>query len=65
MIADSLDLAEKDYPAGWIADAIRLAVENNKRNWRYCEAILRRWKESGKDDGKRKQVYIRDEEHAL
>lgn len=54
MIADSLDLAEKEYPADWVTDAIRLAVENNKRNWRYCEAILKRWKESGKDDGKGK-----------
>jgi len=54
VIADALELAEKDYPADWIADAIGLAVTNNKRNWRYCEAILKRWKESGKDDGKGK-----------
>jgi len=25
-----------------------LAVENNKRNWKYIEAILKRWKEEGR-----------------
>jgi DnaD/phage-associated family protein len=53
MIADSLDDAEKTYPLQWITDAIKLAVENNKRNWRYCEAILKRWNTEGKDDGKK------------
>jgi DNA replication protein DnaD len=23
-------------------------VKNNKRSWRYCEAILKRWKEEGR-----------------
>lgn len=54
MIADALKDAEKVYPAGWIVEALALAVTNNKRNWRYCEAILKRWKESGKDEGKGK-----------
>jgi hypothetical protein len=35
-------------------EAISLAVQNNKPNWRYCEAILKRWKSKGKDDGKGK-----------
>lgn len=54
LIADTLEVAEKDYPPAWIEDVIKLAVENNKRNWRYCEAILKRWKVEGKDDGKGK-----------
>jgi DnaD/phage-associated family protein len=53
MAADSLKDAEKTYPLQWIADAIKLSVENNKRNWRYCEAILKRWQTDGKDDGKK------------
>lgn len=53
MIADSLDDAGKTYPLQWIVDSIKLAVENNKRNWRYCEAILKRWNTDGKDDGKK------------
>jgi len=56
MIADALKDAEDTYPADWIADAMRLAVENNKRNWKYCEAILKRWQVEGKDDGKKKQA---------
>lgn len=54
MVADALTDAEKTYPLQWISDAIRLAVENNKRSWRYCETILKRWQTSGKDDGKGK-----------
>ncbi len=40
--------AEELYQAYWITDAIELAVKNNKRNWKYCEAILKRWKEEGR-----------------
>ena len=55
IMADTLADAEKTYPADWIFDAIRLAVENNKRNWKYCEAILKRWQANGKDSGKKEQ----------
>lgn len=48
LIADALKDAEGIYSTEWIADAIELAVKNNKRNWKYCEAILKRWKEEGR-----------------
>jgi len=48
LIADALKDAEELYSPEWIADAIGLAVTNNKRNWKYCEAILKRWKEEGR-----------------
>ena len=48
LIADALKDAEDLYDPEWIADAIDLAVKNNKRNWKYCEAILKRWKEEGR-----------------
>lgn len=48
LIADALKDSEEIYSAEWIADAIELAVKNNKRNWKYCEAILKRWKEEGR-----------------
>lgn len=47
-IADELKDAEADYSAAWVAEAIRLSVEENKRNWRYIRAILQRWKKEGK-----------------
>jgi DNA replication protein len=50
MIADELREAEQSYPAGWIEDAFREAVENNKRSWRYIAAILDRWEREGKND---------------
>lgn len=56
MIADALKDAEENYHAEWIAEAIELAVKNNKRNWKYCEAILKRWK----DEGRHGQTHQRD-----
>jgi DNA replication protein len=55
LIADALRDAEMTYQANWIEDAFRIAVERNKRNWSYIEAILHRWQEGGRDDRKDKQ----------
>ena len=63
MIADALRDAEKTYHATWIEDAFRIAVERNKRNWHYIEAILHRWQEGGRDDRKDQQAR-RDTEEA-
>ncbi len=51
MIAEELRDAEKTYPAGWIADAFREAVELNKRSWRYVLRILERWRVEGRGAG--------------
>lgn len=48
LIADTLKDAEQTYPPDWIAEAIDQSVKLNKRNWKYIEAILRRWKEEGR-----------------
>lgn len=48
MIAESLCEAERSFPEQWIEEAIRIAVENNVRKWRYVEAILDDWMASGK-----------------
>ncbi len=50
MIADRLREAEETYPATWIEDAMRIAVENNVRKWRYVEAILNDWDKRGRDE---------------
>jgi DnaD/phage-associated family protein len=49
LLAEALVDAEKDYPANWIEEAFRIAVEKNIRNWRYIQAILHRWQERGYD----------------
>jgi DnaD/phage-associated family protein len=51
IIAEELKEAERLYPASWIEDAFKEAVELNKRNWRYISRILERWAAEGKDDG--------------
>ncbi|MGD0877701.1 MAG: DnaD domain protein [Anaerolineales bacterium] len=47
LIADAIRDSEKTYPSEWVAEALGIAVKNNKRNWKYVEAILHRWKEEG------------------
>ncbi len=47
LLADALKDAEQTYPADWIAEALEIAVKKNKRNWKYVEAILKRWKVEG------------------
>jgi len=55
LIADALKDAEELYQEEWFEDAFTIAVKNNKRNWRYVEAILKRWKEEGKNGKKDQQ----------
>lgn len=56
MIAEELREAEKLYPETWIKDAIKAAVNQNKRKWSYISAILERWSAEGRSDG----TYQRD-----
>jgi DNA replication protein len=54
LIADMLREAEQTYRADWIEEAIRIAVQNNVRRWKYVEAILRSWQEEGRDGTNRR-----------
>jgi DNA replication protein len=56
LIAEALGEAEDAYPAQWIEDAFRIAVDNNKRSWSYISAILRRWQEGGRDEQNRQDT---------
>jgi DnaD/phage-associated family protein len=58
IIADELKEAEKLYSHTWIRDAIKKAVNQNKRKWNYISAILERWSAEGRSDG----AYRRDSE---
>lgn len=62
LIADALKDAEEMYSDAWIADAIELAVKNNKRHWKYCEAVLKRWKEEGTHGQKDKRDALKGSE---
>ena len=55
MLADTLKDAEETYSDEWVAEALEVAVKNNVRNWKYVEAILKRWREKGKYEGKDRQ----------
>ena len=56
MIAETLRDAEAAYPAEWLGEALRIAVEKNARSWRYVEAILRSWKEKGRHEQNRRDA---------
>lgn len=51
MIAEELREAEKLYPTVWIQDAIKEAIDLNKRSWRYISRILERWASEGRNSG--------------
>ncbi|MFA7254036.1 MAG: DnaD domain protein [Patescibacteria group bacterium] len=46
-IADGIDNWLKTYPTEWIPEAIEEAVKNSVRNFKYCDAILKRWAVEG------------------
>lgn len=51
LLAEELAEAEQLYPAEWIEDAFKEAVELNRRSWRYISRILERWGQEGRGDG--------------
>lgn len=62
LIADMLKEAEELYREEWFEEAFTIAVKNNKRNWKYVEAILRRWKEEGSHGQKDQQNVVKGSE---
>jgi len=54
-IAEELKLAVSEYPDGWIIDALKESARQNKRNWSYARAILKRWKAEGRGNGHKVQ----------
>jgi len=52
LIAETLSEAEDTYPAEWIEDALRIAVQRNKRTWRYCVRYPRALAREGRHDKK-------------
>ena len=55
LVAEELKEAAKVYPAQWIEEAFREAVNMNKRSWKYISRILERWASEGKDNGEYRQ----------
>jgi DnaD/phage-associated family protein len=56
LVADALRDAEKIYAIEWIEEAIRIAVQNNVRRWRYVEAILQSWQKEGRHASNRRRT---------
>lgn len=65
LIADTLKDAEETYSQEWLADAIALAVENNKRSWKYIEAILKRWKDEGRAEKQNRRDNKKDGQQSV
>jgi DnaD/phage-associated family protein len=50
MIADGLKDLERDYPAVWLPEAIKVAAEKQAKNLQFIRAVLERWRKEGKTD---------------
>ncbi|MBM3129500.1 MAG: DnaD domain protein [Chloroflexi bacterium] len=61
LLAEELKEAEREYPSEWIAEAIQIAVEQNKRSWSYARKILARWKTDGRGAKTKKKSWYGDE----
>ncbi|MCY4365223.1 MAG: DnaD domain protein [Chloroflexi bacterium] len=48
LMAEQLAEAEERYPPRWIEEAFSIAINENKRSWRYIAGILRRWAAEGR-----------------
>ncbi|MGI8826006.1 MAG: DnaD domain-containing protein [Chloroflexota bacterium] len=51
LVAEQIRDAERSYPREWVEQAILMAVNYNKRNWRYMQTILNEWEKTGGPDG--------------
>jgi DnaD/phage-associated family protein len=51
IIAEELKETERLYPENWIKEAVKAAVTQNKRSWKYIAAILERWSTEGRSNG--------------
>lgn len=49
LVAEQVQEAAQTYPAEWLGEAFGIAAQQDKRSWRYVEAILQRWAREGKD----------------
>ncbi|MEA4812838.1 MAG: DnaD domain protein [Anaerolineaceae bacterium] len=49
MVAELLQEDAREYPAEWFQDAIKEAINHNARKWSYVRAVLKRWKENGRE----------------
>ena len=61
LIAEELKEAERLYPLDWIRDAVREAVNQNKRKWSYISAILERWSSEGRESGAPRRDFKRQD----
>ena len=50
IMSEKLTEAGDKYPAGWIKEAVEIAVEQNRRSWAYVSRILERWDMEGRDE---------------
>jgi len=50
IITAHLTDAVATYPAGWVDEAIAVAVAQNKPSWAYAAGVLKRWERDGKDN---------------
>lgn len=60
MLAEELKDAAASFPHAWLEEALRLAVQHNKRSWRYTRAILERWDREGRGRGTAERVARED-----
>ncbi len=62
MMAEILKDDEATYPEWWIEKAIKIAVAQNVRTWKYVQAVLKRWQKEGFGDEQNRRNDSQDPE---
>jgi len=60
-----LNDAITEYSEQWVIDALNEGIERNKRSWKYVEAILKRWKQDGRGNGKSGRIPADGKYHTM
>ena len=55
IIYENIHNALKEYDEKDILEAIKIATENNVKNWKYIKTILERWTSEGKERGQKNE----------
>jgi len=53
IISDQIVDAVDEFGAGFVEEAIGIAVKNNIRKWSYVDGVLQRWRANGKQDNRK------------
>ena len=60
LLGKEIEDALARWPVEWILEALKIAVDNNARNWKYAKRILERWEMEGRERRGQPEAPVKD-----